>query len=65
LLELNLKSKVGNLRCYCQGGEIGRRARLRIPKLSLSKHRFAFQKAVIYERKTATFGEIMQFANGE
>jgi len=27
-----------------QGGGIGRRARLRIPKSSLSKHRFALQK---------------------
>jgi hypothetical protein len=30
-----------------QGGEIGRRARLRITKSSISKHRFSFQKAII------------------
>ena len=30
-----------------QGGEIGRRARLRIPKSSISKQRFSFQNAIV------------------
>jgi hypothetical protein len=39
----------------CQGGEIGRRARLRIPKSSISKRSFSFQKMIDLREKNAIF----------
>jgi hypothetical protein len=39
-----------------QGGEIGRRARLRIPKSSISQRSFSFQKTSDLRGKNAVFG---------
>src|SRR6266496_5550178 len=39
----------------CQGGEIGRRARLRISKSALSKHLFSFQKRSLSREENAFF----------
>jgi hypothetical protein len=38
-----------------QGGEIGRRARLRIPKSLLSKHHFSFHEKAILREEIARF----------
>jgi hypothetical protein len=38
-----------------QGGEIGRRARLRIPKSTISKHRFTFQERVVLREENMRF----------
>ncbi len=38
-----------------QGGEIGRRARLRITKSSISKRSFSFQKTIDLREKNAIF----------
>jgi hypothetical protein len=40
-----------------QGGEIGRRARLRIPKTSISKRSFSFQKAPDLRGENAMFDD--------
>ena len=50
LLESSLKSKVTNRRCRCQGGEIGRRARLRIAKPSISEPCFSLQLVTRFTR---------------
>jgi hypothetical protein len=39
----NRQSKIYNPKLDCQGGEIGRRARLRIAKSSISERRFSLQ----------------------
>jgi hypothetical protein len=47
------------------GWQIGRRARLRIAKSSISERRFLFQGEPIYEGKTGFLCEIVAVANGE
>jgi hypothetical protein len=41
----------------CRGGGIGRRARLRIPKSSISKHSFSFQKMVDLREENAILSD--------
>jgi hypothetical protein len=48
-----------------QGGEIGRRARLRIPKSTISRHRFSFQKAIISPREIQFLTKTTLFTNDE
>ncbi len=51
----NRKSEIYNLKFRCQGGEIGRRARLRNWKSAISKHRFSFQKTIDLREEIARF----------
>jgi hypothetical protein len=50
LLESNVKPIITNRRCRCQGGEIGRRARLRIAKSSISEPCFSLQFVTRFTR---------------
>jgi hypothetical protein len=43
----------------CQGGEIGRRARLRIPKSSISKHRLPFQIKRVLQEENGIFRDVV------
>jgi hypothetical protein len=47
--------KIYNPKSDCQGGEIGRRARLRIAKSSISKRSFSFQKTIDLRGESAIF----------
>jgi hypothetical protein len=47
--------KIYNPKSDCQGGEIGRRAGLRIPKSSISKRFFSFQKTIDLREENAIF----------
>jgi hypothetical protein len=53
----NRYSKIYNRKSHCQGGEIGRRARLRIPKSSISKRSFSFQKKKRFTRGKRDFSQ--------
>ena len=55
LLESSLKPKITNRSCRCQGGEIGRRARFRIAKSSISKRRFSFQNLIVLREQNGDF----------
>src|SRR5882724_5204271 len=50
LLESNVKPNITNRRCHCQDGEIGRRARLRIAKPSISEPCFSLQFVTRFTR---------------
>jgi hypothetical protein len=47
-----------------QGGEIGRRARLRIAKSSISQHRFSFQKKTLLRWENDAFSDITRRCEG-
>jgi hypothetical protein len=52
----NRQSKIYNPKSDSQGGEIGRRARLRIAKSSISKCSFSFQETFVLRGENAIFG---------
>src|SRR5947207_3957410 len=60
-----LQSRIANRKSQGQGGGIGRRARLRIGKSSISERRFSFQNKVTSRQENAEFSQILDSTNNE
>jgi hypothetical protein len=64
IVDLRRRIALLSVKLVRQGGEIGRRARLRIAKSSISKHRFSFQSERVLRRERGFSSEIVAIANG-